>query len=104
MVTAAAARVLLDAVALADIHKPCLAGGAGLSILPGGEPPLGVVVQQRASGAAAHAGLDRSHSPKQVEGVLKSENVCVPSARGPTLWLVFRESRLCLSLSLVLPH
>lgn len=42
MFAAAATGVLVDAVALAVIQEPCLTGGAGLRILPSGEPSFGM--------------------------------------------------------------
>ena len=47
---------LYQAVALAVIEIPRLAGGTRRRVLPGGEPSLGVVGEQRASGTAARAG------------------------------------------------
>jgi hypothetical protein len=51
MVAAAPADVLLDAVALAVVEEPCLAGGARRRILPACEPPFSVVGEGRAGGA-----------------------------------------------------
>jgi hypothetical protein len=43
VIAAAAARVLLNTVALTVIQEPRLAGKARRRILPGGEPSLGVI-------------------------------------------------------------
>src|SRR5690348_8656484 len=55
VVATAAAGVLLDAMAFAIVHEPRLAGGIRRRILPGGEPSLGVVGQQRAGRTTARA-------------------------------------------------
>jgi hypothetical protein len=52
----APADVLLDAMPLAIIEKPCLAGGARRRVLPACEPPFGVVGEERAGGTAACTG------------------------------------------------
>lgn len=56
VIATATTHVLLDAMTLAVVEKLRLAGVTTLRILPGGEPSLGVVGEQRARLAAPHAG------------------------------------------------